>query len=229
MWVSHTYQNTYSLNIRADNLNWKKYKLFECELDNEGTLKFQQKQFYVIQKFEIFLGNSMIFCGGPIQSMAWLPTPYESNSSDQILAVAINSDPEHFCSLTRVCLNPGLIQFWNCGPLENKIDSLFKPYLQFCIAHDYGTVWSMEWCPSGCYDEEFFDEQNELCRIGLLAVATSDSNVYVYSVPKLNNRYDQYICATYLIDFYLFQYKGSKNYSCFKIEPIEIKEKLSCY
>lgn len=42
----------------------------------------------------------------------------------------------------------------------------------------------MEWCPSGCYDlENVEDNPGVLKRLGLLAVAGSDSFVYIYAVP----------------------------------------------
>lgn len=50
------------------------------------------------------------------------------------------------------------------------------------IAHDYGTVWAMDWCPSGTRDIPT-DEDKNCARLGLLAVACSNGIVYILSVP----------------------------------------------
>lgn len=69
----------------------------------------------------------------------------------------------------------------------NKNDS---PTLSYAIVHNHGTVWSLEWCPSGCYQDESlknYKEENEIesrfKRMGMLAAACSDGNVYIYSLP----------------------------------------------
>lgn len=64
------------------------------------------------------------------------------------------------------------------------------PSLEFCLLHNHGMIWHMEWCPSGCYDEE---DSNGLRRMGLLAVACSDGNIIIYSIhfpDKLQERYN---------------------------------------
>lgn len=60
-----------------------------------------------------------------------------------------------------------------------------SPKLALGIAHNYGTVWSMAWCPSGAYDMGTKLSQNNKSyrRMGLLAAACSSGNVYVFSVP----------------------------------------------
>lgn len=89
--------------------------------------------------------------------------------------------PDKQYSLSKNSTDPGLIQFWNFGILSNS-GSVQKPELEFCICHNYGQILHMEWCPSGCYDLEKCGDG--LKRLGLLAVAGSDSYVYVYSVPQ---------------------------------------------
>lgn len=70
------------------------------------------------------------------------------------------------------------------------------PKFALGIAHEYGTVWCLEWCPSGCYDETEDQETDELPddtksvkdnseklrRLGLLAGAFSDGTVRIFSV-----------------------------------------------
>lgn len=61
------------------------------------------------------------------------------------------------------------------------------PALAYGIAHSFGTIWCLEWCPSGCFDSEVIDdgekEANKFKRMGLLAAACSDGCVHIYSLP----------------------------------------------
>lgn len=65
-----------------------------------------------------------------------------------------------------------------------KQENDFEPYLLYGLALNSGPVWSLEWCPSGC-----IDTSNTVTpkRLGLLAVATSDSFVYIYSVDTVGD------------------------------------------
>jgi len=70
---------------------------------------------------------------------------------------------------------------------EDFITYLYRPCctpkLAVGIAHDYGAVWCMEWCPSGCYDT--LDVEVPKCRLrrlGLLGAACSDGTVRIFSV-----------------------------------------------
>lgn len=54
------------------------------------------------------------------------------------------------------------------------------PKFAFGLAHDLGTIWAMDWCPSGACD---ISSQTAVHRLGLLAVASSNGSAYVFSVP----------------------------------------------
>jgi WD40 repeat protein len=149
------------VNPLNDDYSFKKYKLFESELhENKTTL----------------------FCGGPISSMAWLPTPYTKTIENQILAVSVLNSPDEKYVTNDNYEVASAIQFWNFGTLKSSQASLREPKLAFSIAHNHGPVWHMEWCPSGCYN---FSEE-KVNRMGLLAATGSDSIVYIYSVPFFN-------------------------------------------
>lgn len=69
-----------------------------------------------------------------------------------------------------------------------SVDSRNKlPVLAYAIAHNNGTIWCLEWCPSGCYQDidlgNYKAEENKLRRMGLLAAACSDGCVNIYSLP----------------------------------------------
>lgn len=108
--------------------------------------------------------------------MAWVPTPLDK-TVDQIIAVSVCLEPDKDYVLMRRYNDKGLLQFWNFGPLDLKSSSSYNPKLEFCIGHDYGLVYCLEWCPSGCYTPN---------QLGLLAMACSDSFVYVYSICQPN-------------------------------------------
>ncbi|KAJ8969702.1 hypothetical protein NQ314_001633 [Rhamnusium bicolor] len=135
-------------------------------------------------KLNNFLGIATIFCGGPIYAMAWMPTPHTSLNK-QILAVAAASDFDTKYLVNENYNDSCVIQLWNFGILKNK-QNITEPKLMCCLAVDFGPVWHMEWCPSGCLDSTEDNEcENKMSRMGLLAVAGSDSVVYIYSIPFL--------------------------------------------
>ncbi|KAF5286787.1 hypothetical protein FQR65_LT02205 [Abscondita terminalis] len=140
--------------------NWKRYKLFESELLDKDTSTF--------------------FCGGTITAMAWVPTPYDEEESLQILAVSTNSNFNKGYPIHQLYEEPGIIQFWNCGTLKNDNVVTEQPLLQFCLVHDHGPIWCLEWCPSGSYDKAL--QQQSPQRLGVLAVGSADSFIYLYSI-----------------------------------------------
>ncbi|KAK9702326.1 hypothetical protein QE152_g30043 [Popillia japonica] len=129
-----------------------------------------------IAKYLPKLKQSMDFVEKKVEiSMMTVQLPY-------FVAVLVLPDPDKGYLLINNCREKGLIQFWNYGVLHNKTISTTTPKLEFCIAHNYGIVWCMEWCPSGCYDSA--EVKDSLKRLGLLAIACSDSQVYIYTVLR---------------------------------------------
>lgn len=136
----------------------------------------------------------------------------------QYIAISAHPTMEHEYTVGKAYSGANIIQIWNVGPLndtlvtkrKNKIRNLhcesatdaFKaiffrpdskgnsPALSYAIAHNGGTIWCLEWCPSGCYQDESLNNyhrenegQSNLKRMGMLAAACSDGNVYIYSLP----------------------------------------------
>lgn len=95
---------------------------------------------------------------------------------DQYLALSTFHEEYRNRSASEATFAAGnLVQIWNCGQLNNNSTAEIIPELDFCLVHDYGRIWSLVWCPSGCYDNK---------RLGLLAAACSDGTVRVFSVPN---------------------------------------------
>lgn len=147
-------------NLSADDHVWKSFKLFESEIVDDSVA---------------------IFCGGPVWALAWLPTPVQLKV-DQYLAVSAQKKFGNRYKLSQSYSSEETVQIWNFGCLDIDRALTFNPHLEFCIAHEHGNVWAMEWCPSGCYDEEKMEDPNLLRRMGLLALACSDGEIPVYSI-----------------------------------------------
>lgn len=49
------------------------------------------------------------------------------------------------------------------------------PYMSYGLAHDFGAVWDMAWCPSGAYEPDK--------KIGLLALSTSSGDCPIFAMP----------------------------------------------
>lgn len=47
----------------------------------------------------------------------------------------------------------------------------------------------MEWCPSGCFDENTLSN-DKMQRMGLLAVAGSEPTVNIYAIPMIEEDYE---------------------------------------
>ncbi|XP_076349748.1 general transcription factor 3C polypeptide 2-like [Tachypleus tridentatus] len=83
-----------------------------------------------------------------------------------------------------------MIQIWDAGILDlNKSER--PPQLSLVIAHNFGAVWKLLWCPSGCWEPEYgnqctkkdMDDKEVLPRLGLMAVACGDGYVRILSIP----------------------------------------------
>lgn len=116
--------------------------------------------------------------------MAWLPTPHMYLECDQVLAVAVANTFEAKYKMNMNYTEPSSIQFWHFGILKNK-SLIPKAQLMFCLAVDIGPVWHLEWCPSGCYSQKKAVNDN-MNRMGLLAVAGSVPTVQIYAIPFLD-------------------------------------------
>ena len=69
----------------------------------------------------------------------------------------------------------GNIQIWDVGNISMATKTPPTPRLSLTVAHEFGVVRELKWCPSGCYEVgETIDGEREYRRLGLLAVASSD-------------------------------------------------------
>lgn len=132
--------------------------------------------------------------GGAVWASAWCPMApdpgghrkpaAQSQARRQWVALACCPDPDLEHPLTETSSEPGLIQIWDLGTLhfkrgpgeEEGEEGPHGPRLALCLAHDYGFVTDLAWCPSGCWQEQ-------QGRLGLLALACGDGYARILSIP----------------------------------------------
>ncbi|XP_075210737.1 uncharacterized protein LOC142318092 [Lycorma delicatula] len=124
-----------------------------------------------------FGDTKLLFTGGPVWALAWCPVPLEETR--QFLAVACHPDMNLLHTQGSVYSYNNIIQIWDCGHYDNLEDmkNESSPTFKLGLAHSHGAVWSLEWCPDGCFQPAF-------SRLGLLAAGFSDGKVLVYSIPS---------------------------------------------
>ncbi|XP_046674072.1 uncharacterized protein LOC124363050 [Homalodisca vitripennis] len=131
-------------------------------------------------------GVPVMFTGGPVWACAWAAVP--DTEDNQYLAVASHPDMNLTHEMSAVYSYPSVIQVWAVGRLVNclpKPESDNEPQFLMGIAHSRGAVWGLQWCPSGCYQDN---------RLGLLAAACSDGSVVIYSIPRHQPTSQHKIC-----------------------------------
>ncbi|XP_078665593.1 uncharacterized protein LOC144907992 isoform X1 [Branchiostoma floridae x Branchiostoma belcheri] len=127
------------------------------------------------------------FVGGPVWATEWCPTAKTRTKQYAAISCHRSMDARH--EYDKVYSEPGMIQLWCLGDLESSSSATDVPYLSLGLAHEFGAVWDMKWCPSGAWDppeENPLLQQDHpavLARLGLLAVASSDGRVRIMSVP----------------------------------------------
>ena len=96
--------------------------------------------------------HSTFYTGGPVYSGAWCTYPNKTNL-DQIVCLSTNTKNRIY-NVFDCSSYPGCLQFWNFGPLkvksvseESEAGTFKTPKLEFIIAHNYGTISEMVWCP----------------------------------------------------------------------------------
>lgn len=142
-------------------------------------------------------GDGCIFyVGGVPSSSAWCPIPFRGVIPDcdikEHIAISVScSDMDTSRSYKDAKLESGVIQLWSCGitsSLNPEIDVKIncKPILRFGIAHQYGHIWDMSWCPGGTTWQQPSTvpvSEEEMPRLGLLSIACGDGQVRILSIP----------------------------------------------
>lgn len=146
---------------QATTQEWQRLPLFGCLSPSSGD------------------SHVTFYPGGAIWAAAWCPLPPDRKQRSPHEWVALsccpNPDKEH--PLTDAVAEPGLLQIWDLGPLQLNRNpcGMSPPQLGLCLAHDFGFVAGLDWCPSGCHQQG--------SRLGLLALACGDGCARILSIP----------------------------------------------
>ena len=127
--------------------------------------------------------SSFLVAGGPVWALAWVPQP-TNNSNSQYLTLSTHTNLEltNYWSEkenTRPKDKRGLIQIWKFEANNTTDKIVNKPQFVKGIAHDFGKIWCVEWCPSGCYETDV--------SLGLLAASCQDGTVRLLNVGFPSN------------------------------------------
>ncbi|KAM8847190.1 general transcription factor 3C polypeptide 2 [Synchiropus picturatus] len=127
-----------------------------------------------------------LFTGGPVWAMEWCPTP-DGAVASQFLAIASHMKMEERHMYHRTYSGVGLVQLWDLGHVQYNHRPESQPVLAYGLAQDKGFIWQIKWCPSGCWEAPHCSRKAPLLpRLGLLAVASSNCVVTIYSLPHPN-------------------------------------------
>lgn len=165
--------------------DWKSLKRFEATIDSDSMV---------------------LFTGGPILSMAWIPVPDDHLS--QLLAVCCRRDANDDILMNNTKAVKCLIQIWNFHKLKNgQLRQAQTPNLLYSVAYDHGPIIQMEFCPSGGFTED---------RLGLLAVSSNVGHVDILALPK------NFTCESSQIENLVFTIEPSMTLCCERDEPFGV-------
>ena len=140
--------------------------------------------------------SATFYTGGPIWTGDWCPLNSTSSQSDDVIALSVDMDFQTETKLTpETCQDPefskysqnnSLLQLWSCN-LNISKRVLSKPIMKLGLVHDFGKIWCLKWCPSGCETTEENQNSDYLPRLGIIAAACSDGSVRIIPIPKLSS------------------------------------------
>ncbi|KAM9354940.1 general transcription factor 3C polypeptide 2 [Pholidichthys leucotaenia] len=153
----------------------------------EGHLR-EETPLQRLNRFEGVAAHSerwdmLLFTGGPVRAMEWCPTP-DGAPANQYVALACHRGMDDTHYLNKTFTGSGLVQLWDVGKLEYEKRPESKPALVYGLAQDKGFIWKLKWCPIGGWELPNSSRKAPfLPRLGLLAVASSNCVVTIYSLP----------------------------------------------
>ncbi|XP_045511083.1 uncharacterized protein LOC123706008 [Colias croceus] len=129
-------------------------------------------------RFEARKGKGLsLFVGASINNIRWVPPRRTGDNTPYLSVNCYNGPDAPRLDVTQTVEHPAMIQIWDFHDMSDL------PSFVFGIAHDLGTVWSMDWCPSGACEILNDEKTKGFTRLGLLAVACSSGSAYIFSVP----------------------------------------------
>ncbi|XP_050361975.1 uncharacterized protein LOC126781177 [Nymphalis io] len=153
-------------------------------LEHSCKLLMGQKDWKTLNKFQASkeTGGYAMFVGGSIQCVSWATGEAGEDTGEggerHFLAVSChNATDSPRLGIAQIHSQAGMLQIWDFGDMTTCV-----PKFVLGIAHEYGTMWSIDWCASGARDN-LLEHSKTFQRLGLLAAACSNGSAYIFSVP----------------------------------------------
>jgi len=132
----------------------------------------------------------LIHAGGPVTALDWCPvgdSSHAASACDQYLAVATTAHRYRFANVRYA--SPHYVQLWRtpAPSLTNVTAQARTPELALTFEHPFGVVLDLRWFPYGVWQPSESAAAAAPARLGVLAVASGDGAVYIYSVPHPTN------------------------------------------
>ncbi|CAH2066488.1 unnamed protein product, partial [Iphiclides podalirius] len=146
-------------------------------LDQSCKVKIANDEWITYNRFEAkTITVCSAFVGGCVRCVRWAPA-LGDDCVNYLCVCAHGAADAPRLPADHTFAHAALLQLWDFG------DFAGIPKFALGIAHDFGTVWSMDWCPSGVRDCQPAGGGDTEARLGLLAIACSNGAAYVLVVP----------------------------------------------
>lgn len=136
----------------------------------------------------------LMFVGGPISAMAWVPI--SDMTTSQFLAIAYRKDFNDHTLQKNPSPSKTMILI-----LEQVSTMEEPPHVLYAFKIEHGPVHHLEFMPSGGYSKS-------MNRLGLLAVSTIETDVHVYALPITCNikmeKVEDNFCDGWLVPSFLY-------------------------
>lgn len=137
-----------------------------------GETKSPDEEWMQLQRFQsisLSTGENLLFVGGPISAMAWVPI--SDVTTMQYIAIAYRKDfNDHTLQKNPEPKKTMILIIEQTTTLEEP------PHVLYGFKIENGPVHHLEFMPSGGYSKS-------MNRLGLLAVSTIETDVNIYSLP----------------------------------------------
>lgn len=137
-----------------------------------GESQKKNQEWMQLQRFNsinLTTGENLMFIGGPISAMAWVPI--SDSTTSQYMAIAYRKDFKDHTLQKDPQPKKTMILI-----IEQSNNLDVPPHILYGFKIEHGPVHHLEFMPSGGYSKS-------MNRLGLLAVSTIEPDVNVYSLP----------------------------------------------
>ncbi|XP_055907206.1 titin isoform X2 [Eupeodes corollae] len=155
------------------------YNRFNGFVKTLGETKVEADQWKQLERLHGMSENGeyIVYLGGPVKNIAWVPLDPHPPSNTQYLAVTVRKGLDKFTRFSNQKRSRSLIFIFKFDiSLPPATTTEIKAEIIYAIAIDEGPIHALEFLPSGGYSPE-------MNRLGMLAVGTIETEIKIYSLP----------------------------------------------